>query len=159
MAEKPGIGASRGQVDGKFQARIDQLEERAKKMAEVFKDYMTNWRPWHTPDEIKTKELLDVPGMSFPSWDRNNINQIYSDSVFAGPEKQGGTTGDLIAMKWQADFMAVEERAWRTRHASYARCMAFMHGRLNGHGKQKVSVFSFFKDNVQTHIDAGKAGG
>jgi len=157
--EKPGLGAKKGQVDGKFQARIDQLEERAKKMAEVFKNYMTDWRPWHTPDEIKTKELLDVPGMSFPSWDRNNINQIYSDSVLAGPEKQGGTTGDLIAMKWQADFMAVEERAWRTRHASYARCMSFMHGRLNGHGKAKVSVFSFFKDNVQTHIDAGAAGG
>lgn len=155
--KNPGIGESKGQIDENFQKRITQLEARAKKMAEVFKNYLTDWRPWHTPDEIKTKELLDVPGMSFPSWDRNNINQIYSEQVFA--EKNGGTTGDLIAMKWQADFMAVEERAWRTRHASYARCMSFMHGRLKGHGTKKASVFSFFRDNVQTHIDAGAAGG
>lgn len=153
-----GIGKKQGEVDSRFQARIDQLEQCARKMADVFENATTDYRPWHTPDEIKTKELLDVPGMSFPSWDRNNINKIYSDKVLAGPESKGGTTGDLIAMKWQADFMATEERAWRTRHASYARCLAFMHGRLNGHGLSKRSVFSFFKDSVQTHIDLGAAG-
>lgn len=155
----PGTGSTKGQVDGRFQARINQLEQRAERMSTLFRNYLNNWRPWHTPDELKNADLLDVPGMSFPSWDRNNINQIYSESVLAGPEKIGGTTGDLIAMKWQADFMAVEERAWRTRHASYARCMAFMHGRLKGHSTPKKSVFSFFKDNVQSHIDAGGAGG
>jgi hypothetical protein len=151
----PGTGTTKGQVDGKFEARVDQLEQRAKKMSELARTYLSGWRPWHTPDELKTKELLDTPGIHMPSWDRNNINQIYSESVLAGPGKEGGTTGDLIAMKWQADFMAVEERAWRTRHASYARCMAFMHGRLDGHGKPKISVFSFLKDGVQSHIDAG----
>jgi hypothetical protein len=154
----PGTGTSKGQIDSNFAARIAQLEARAKNMAEFFKS-TTTFRQWHTPDEIKTKELLDVPGMSFPSWDRNNINQIYSDAVLGGAEKQGGTTGDLIAMKWQADFMAVEERAWRTRHASFARSLAFMHGRLRGHGREKVGVFSFFKDGVQSYIKAGAAGG
>ena len=135
-----GKGESKGQLDSKFVARINQLEDAAKQMTLSFST-MDGARPWHTPDELKTKELLDVPGLHEPSWNRNEINRIYSSEVLAGPGKKGGTTGDLIAMKWQADFMATEERAFRTRHASFARCISFMHGRLDGHSKAKVSVF------------------
>ena len=151
-----GKGESKGQLDSKFVARINQLEDAAKQMTLSFST-MDGARPWHTPDELKTKELLDVPGLHEPSWNRNEINRIYSSEVLAGPGKKGGTTGDLIAMKWQADFMATEERAFRTRHASFARCISFMHGRLDGHSKAKVSVFSFLKDGVNTYIKSGRA--
>ena len=106
---------------------------------------------------FRSKELLDVPGLDNPAWDRNNINRIYAADVLGGPGKSGGTTGDLIAMKWQADFMAQEERAFRMRHASYARCAAFMNGRLDGHGIQKLGIFSFLKDGVQSFISAGRS--
>ena len=148
-------GASRGQIDAKFAARIAQLEDRAGQMAATFR-YMGDARPWHTPDELKEKEMMDVPGMHSPSWDRNDINRIYSADVLGGSNKDGGTTGDLIAMKWQADFMAVEERAWRMRHASYPRCMAFMHGRLDGHSQADKSVFSVVKNGVASYIRAGR---
>jgi hypothetical protein len=154
--EKPqGIGSSRGQVDGKFTARVNQLEDRAGQMATSFR-YQSDAREWHTPEELKDKDLLDVPNLHEPSWNRDGINQTYSMSVLAGPGKQGGTTGDLIAMKWQADFMATEERGWRLRHASLIRCACFMHGRLDGHSRPQKSVFSFLKDGVQSHINAGK---
>jgi hypothetical protein len=153
-----GKGTVKGQVDGKFQARVDQLEQRAQKISEKFRS-LSGPVPWNVPDELKDKELLDVPGLHAPSWDRNSINQLYSDTILAGPGQQGGTSGDLIAMKWQADFMAAEERAFRTRHASFVRCAAFMHGRMDGHGKKKLSIFSFLKDGVQSFIDAGKSQG
>jgi hypothetical protein len=62
-------------------------------------------------------------------------------------------------MKWQADFMAAEERAFRTRHASLVRCAALAHGRMSGHGVSGMSIFSFLKDAIQTHINAGAQTG
>lgn len=152
-------GTSKGVVDDKFKERIKQLEEQAKKMAEYYRELSSKPRPWNTPKELKDRELMDVPSLHNPCWDRNKINETYSEQVLSGPGKSGGTTGDLIAMKWQADFMATEERAFRMRHASYVRCAALMHGRLNGHGREKVSVFSFFKDAVENMIEVGKAHG
>lgn len=153
-------GTSKGEVDSKFEARINDLEESARKIADHFKTWGT-LRPWHTPKELvdQERDLLDVPALHNPCWDRNDINQTYSEKILAGPGKQGGTSGDLIAMKWQADFMAVEERAFRMRHASLARCAALMHGRLDGHGKEQVGVFSFFKQAVQNYINIGRAHG
>lgn len=149
-------GTSKGKVDPAFQARVDDLESKAQKIAEQFRNYGT-YREWHTPNT--TNDPLDVPSLHSPAWDRNSINQTYSVDVLAGSGKKGGTCGDLIAMKWQADFMAAEERAFRTRHASMIRCAALAHGRFNGHGLTGKSIFSFLKDAVQTHIDAGAKGG
>lgn len=149
-------GTSKGVIDGKFEARVKDLEKKAQKSAEHFRNY-DSFREWYTPDEVK--EPLDVPKLHDPVWDRNNINQKYSVDILAGPGKAGGTVGDLIAMKWQADFMATEERAFRTRHASLVRCASLAHGRLHGHGQSGKSIFSFLKDAAQTHIDAGAQTG
>jgi hypothetical protein len=145
-------GTSKGVVDGKFKARIKELELKARKAADHFKQHDT-YREWHMPDSIQ--DVLDVPNLHEPDWNRDNINRIYSEEILKGPGKKGGTVGDLIAMKWQADFMTEEERAFRTRHASFVRCAALMHGKLDGHGIEGKSIFSFLKDGVQTHIDIG----
>jgi hypothetical protein len=150
-----GRGTGKAKLDSKFIARVSQLEDVAGQMAATFR-YSGDGRPWHTPDELKQKELLDVPGLHDPSWNRDDINRLYSEEVLKGAGTAGGTSADLIAMKWQADFMAVEERAFRTRHASYARCAAFMHGRLDGHSRTGSSVFSALKGAVSTFIKAGK---
>lgn len=150
-------GKKRGKIDAAFTARINDLESKAGRMAEQFKTY-SSYRLWHTPAEIG--DPLDVPALHNPVWDRNGINQLYSNDILAGEGDKGGTVGDLIAMKWQADFMATEERAFRTRHASLVRCAALAHGRLHGHGEAGKSVFSLLKEAAQAHIDAGaKTGG
>jgi hypothetical protein len=149
-------GKQKGKVDSQFTKRIDDLEEKAKKCSESFKS-MDTFRPWHVPKELG--DPLDVPSLHNPAWERNAINQLYSETILAGPGKEGGTCGDLIAMKWQADFMAVEERAFRTRHASFARCASLAHGRLDGHGTATVGIFSFLKDGIQSQIDAGGVTG
>lgn len=151
-------GTSKGQLDSNFENRITELEARAKEMAEKFSS-MTDYRPWHTPEALEGRDLLDVPSLHNPCWDRNNINQLYSEEILGGPGKDGGTSGDLIAMKWQADFMSVEERAFRLRHASLVRCASLMHGRLKGHGGSGSGVFSFFKQAVENSINVGRAHG
>lgn len=149
-------GSSKGKVDGKFTARINDLEKKAEKAKTMFRDHNT-YREWWTPDGVK--DPLDVPSLHNPNWDRNSINQLYSDTILQGKADTSGTVGDLIAMKWQADFMAVEERAFRTRHASMIRCAALSHGRLDGHSRPDKSVFSFLRDSVDHAIKEGAKTG
>ena len=147
-----GHGTQKGEVDSQFENRVKDLEEKAKSMADQFREF-NSYRLWHTPKD--TGDLLDVPALHVPAWERNKINELYSETILAGTGTESGTCGDLIAMKWQADFMATEERAFRTRHASYARCASLMHGRMKGHGTSQTGIFSFLKEAIQTHIDAG----
>lgn len=147
-----GHGVKKGQVDSQFENRVSDLEAAAKNMADHFRKF-DSYRLWHMPKN--TGNPLDVPALHMPAWERNKINELYSETILAGTGAESGTCGDLIAMKWQADFMAVEERAFRVRHASYARCAALMHGRIKGHGTNKTGIFSFLKDGVQTFIDLG----
>jgi|688.fasta_scaffold490056_2 hypothetical protein len=153
-----GQSSPKGKVDGKFEARTQDLESSAQQISQAFKD-VSQPRPWHTPKELKERELLDVPGLHEPVWNRNDINKIYSEEVLGGSKDKSGTVGDLIAMKWQADFMAAEERAFRMRHASFVRCACLMHGRLDGHGKPEKGIFSYLKKAVQSYIDTGRANG
>lgn len=155
-----GHGVTKGFVDDTFSARIDELEECARTLATQFRT-LDNYRPWTMPKVFvdDERDVLDVPALDEPSWNRNTINYTYSEQVMGGPGAQGGTVGDLIGMKWQADFMAAEERAFRTRHASYSRCAALMHGRLDGHGKENLGVFSFLRDGVKNIMEAGRAHG
>lgn len=138
--------------DGRFIARIEDLEKKARKMADHFRDHGT-YREWHVPPEFN--DPLDVPSLHVPAWDRNNLNKVYSQDVLGRSGDKAGSDGDKIASKWQIDFMAVEERAFRTRHASLIRCASLAHGRLDGHGKIGVGIFTFLKQGVQTTLDFG----
>ena len=150
-------GTQKGEIDGVFQTRIDELETAAEKIAQSFKNGYSDFRVWHTPTAVK--DLLDPKSLDNPAWNRFNINSLYSEQILRGPGEKGGTCGDLIAMKTQNDFLAVEERAFRLRHASYARCACMMHGRFDGHGKKGKSVFSFLKNTLEAAIQAGGVSG
>lgn len=144
-------GKTKAKVHESFSKRIDDLNKKAKEISEYFKS-LNKPCPWHTPETVKN--TLNVPGLHKDTWDRNDINQNYCQDVLTGDVKSCGTCGDLIALNWQADFMSAEERAFRTRHATYARCAAMAHGRLDYHGGDR-SVFLFLKEGVQTIIDSG----
>jgi hypothetical protein len=96
-----------------------------------------------------------VPHLHETAWNRDEINRVYSQQVLGGMGENSGTTGDLMAMKWQADFMAMEERAFRFRHASMVRCATMAHGRMKGHGLDSGSVFTKIEESVKSFIDAG----
>jgi len=145
-------GGPKGKVDPQFKKRIEELEKKARNFADHFRNH-TRYREWHMPKEVK--DPLDVPSLHNPVWDRNDINRTYSEDVVDKTGDKSGSVGDAQAMMWQADFMAVEERAFRTRHASMIRCASLAHGRLDGHGRTGLSIFTFLKEGVQTAIDFG----
>jgi len=149
-------GTSKGKIDDVFKKRIEALEEAARSAADSFKKNYSddNYRKWSTPKEVK--DLMHVPSLHMPAWDRYKINELYSAEILNGSPENGGTCADLVAMKAQNDFLAAEERAFRLRHASYARCAALMHGRLDGQGLKDKSTFSFVKTSIEHIIRQGQ---
>jgi hypothetical protein len=147
-------GVSRASIDSTFEKRIRHLEEAAQASADAFRDGYSTYLKWCTPKEVK--DLLDVPSLHNPAWDRNKLNEMYCSQVLAGPGDAGGTVADCIGVKSQIDFMAVEERAFRLRHATYSRCAAMAHGRLDGYGKKDRGVFSFVLNSIDSIINAGR---
>ena len=148
-------GQKRGKIDSVFEARVKELEQKAKSIAESFKSAYSTVRPWATPKDIKN--LQHVPSMHMPAWKRFDINKLYSIDICGTGPKNCGTTGDLIGMKIQNEFLAVEERAFRLRHASYARCAALANGRFDTQGQTNKSSFSFAKQSIDAIIQAGGA--
>jgi hypothetical protein len=147
-------GSTKGIVDSRFKDRIKELQDVAKKSADVFKTG-TGFRPWHVPKDLDGKDLMFVPHLHEGAWNRDEINRVYSQQVLGGMGDGSGTVGDLMAMKWQADFMAMEERAFRLRHASMVRCASMAHGRMKGHGLSQGGVFDIIESSVKSFIDAG----
>lgn len=150
--------ASKAKLTAVFEKRINELEAAARTQAEQFRTFNT-WRKWHTPTELNNANLYDTPGMSSPTWDRNEINQIYSNDVMGGSADKGGCSGGAIAMTLQCDFLAAEERAWRARHMSPVRAACHAHGRIKAHGISGKSNFSVLKKLIDSYILASTSDG
>lgn len=151
-------GTSKGKVSAVYAKRVNDLTDKAKVISRAFR-YQDNFREWHTPRELKEQDLLLVPGLHNPSWSRDEPNINYCEGLLAGPNKAGGTGADLIATKLQIDFLAEEERAWRTRHMSLIRAACLAHGRLDGHSKSENErgVFTRARKAIRDYIAAGAA--
>jgi hypothetical protein len=147
-------GTPRAKVTKSFQDRVNDLEKKAREQSQQFRSG-GGARPWHTPDAMSDTSLLDVPNLHEPAWNRDEANIIYSQEVLSGNKNTVGTSGDLASLKKQIDFMAVEERAWRLRHATPARCATLAHGRLAGHGAENAGIFTMVKNVVDNHILSG----
>jgi hypothetical protein len=148
-------GKKKAKIHPSFEKRVQDLKEKAQKTAQFFRT-LSDFSPWNVPEQVQ--DILDVAALHKGCFERDDVNQEYCQSVLTGDVKSSGTVADLIALNWQADFISSEERAFRTRHASYTRCKAMAHGRLNKHGNDK-SVFLFLKEGAQSIIDAGATGG
>lgn len=151
-------GIPRGKVDETFQKRVNDLEMQAREQSEQFRQG-AGTRPWHTPTSMVNTSLLDVPNLHRPAWDRDALNQNYSIDILNLTPSAVGTSGDLAGVKKQIDFMTVEERAWRLRHASLPRCATLMHGRLAMHGVANAGIFSMVRNVVQNHLLDGQNPG
>jgi hypothetical protein len=148
-------GKPKGKIVESFKKRVRELEEKARAFSEHFRRYSTP-RKWHTPDDLNTS-LLDVANLHEPAWNRDDANRVYCEDVIT--QGDNGTSGDFKAMKKQIRFMAVEERAFRLRHASLVRCAALAHGRLAGHGAQNQSVFSILEITADNDLQSGGVTG
>jgi hypothetical protein len=146
-------GVKKGIIDAKFAERVSDLERVAREQSEQFRKQDAP-RPWHTPENMKDRDLLDVPNLHEPAWNRDKLNENYANDVVSSGGG-AGTAGDIMALKTQINFMAEEERAWRMRHATPVRCAAIAHGRLHGHGISNESVFSIVEKASDTFLVLG----
>ena len=124
-----GTGTSKASLYAVFRENADGLQADAKAMAAAATG--SGQRPWQTgPLREWGGDPLDIAGMA-AKFDRGDVGQGYADCLSdpAAP----GTTADAAAIKLQNDWVAVQERAFRTRHATSVR------SELNAAGRRAAS--------------------
>ena len=122
-------GKPKASVHKVFTNRLRDLYEQAKKMQNAQQGKYQ--RAWMIPTDMN-KSTLDIAAMHEPAFDREEINNEYEQVT--KDVASAGTTGDLISLKLQMDYVAAEERAFRARHTTLCRAMCLSHGRRYGQG-------------------------
>jgi len=145
-------GISKGSVHQEFKDRLEELQKQAGELADSL--IGEGQRPWQIPEKNSDIDLFDIAGLHGLAWERGKINNNYLDCMKNGLEP--GTVGDVVSLKSQIDYMAVEERAYRFRHASICRCHHLAHGRRRGH--DIGPVFVRILDQADSAIIAGRGG-
>lgn len=143
-------GRTAAQVHDVFANRIADLQDLCNAIAESLAGGPP--RPWMLPPGLQERDLLHVPSMHNPDWERNPINVNYDEAM--ATTENPGTVGDIISLKLQADYNAVEERAFRLRHATIIRCHTHAHGRHSAHGLDN-GVLAAVTQQVADLIRAG----
>ena len=123
-------GSTKASVSTVFTQRLRELQQNADDMQKAFQG--EGQRTWQVPTELETS-LLDIAKLHDPAFDREEINNEYQNAT--NDPTNAGTTGDVIALKLQIDYNAMEERAFRHRHMSLCRAMCAGHGRRRGQGR------------------------
>lgn len=140
--------AGLGRIHDVFHTTLTDLQTQAAAQAQAA--HGQGQRPWQVPEKVT--DVLDVPGIT-AGFNRDDANANY-EAIIADP-KAGGTTGDVISVKVQVDYVAIMERGFRARHCTPVRCFALATGRRNGHGQAK----GIFGGGVGKYAqDALKAG-
>lgn len=145
-------GTTKARVHPVFTKRLDDL--RANAAAAVQALTGAGVRQWQVPADY-TGDLLDVPKLHKPSFDREEINTNYKE-VMQDPANPG-TVGDVIGLKSQMDNVATEERAFRIRHSSVVR--SFVHAGGRRYGQANGRMFDNIQDQAAKMILAGGAAG
>ena len=132
MASKP-----LAKIHNRFRLQVEALRSAASEMAASVTD--EHQRPWMTLDHGSwSGNPFDIPGMT-GAFDRDDINQHYAE-MLSDPANLG-SLGSSLALKLQVDWLAVLERAFRTRHASSVRCAVHAAARRKGHSSG-AGIFS-----------------
>lgn len=139
------------QVDPGFLAQLLELAVAAH--ASYQGTTLAGQRRWYAPPASDwTGDPLDVAGAS-AAFDREGLNADYKGALV-----DGGTVGDCMAAKLQIDYVAVGERAYRTRHATRIRSAAHAAGRRRAQGSAGGVFVSGVLPYVQGVIAAASGG-
>lgn len=166
-------GIRQGEVHPAFAKRPKDLRNQAKEMKA---DYVGNGqRPWQIPREVGEPvdnpnfpprvtpphpvdpggaletDLLKIQDLHKAAFERPQMNANYAACM---KELGLGTTGDIQSLKYQIDYNAMEERAFRMRHMTSCRGMAHAMCRRRGHGEGRV-----FENVEKQAADMIRAGG
>ena len=144
-------GTTKASVKSVFSARLRDLIEKARSASEGAK--FSGQRRWCIPDTLAAADLFSIEQLHQPAWDRTEINTNYEQCFQSVTDP--GTTGDVIGLKLKVDYNAMEERAFRFRHASVCRCI--VHAMSRRHAEAEGPTFPFVEETVSDVISAGGA--
>lgn len=143
---------SQARVHKTFKTCLDDLKQQAAEQEKGFR--REGQRTWNIPSGLTATTLFDVPNLHKGAFDREEANTNYNQ-LFASADSMG-TTGDVIALKQQIEYMAAAERAFRFRHASACRNITHAMGRRQAQGQG--ATFSYIENSVGRTIKTGAVG-
>lgn len=130
---------SRAQVDATFVTLLTTMRDHAEALLNAA---TSGGAPkWFVPGEFQDS-LINPVTLAGPGPDaggkfsRKAVNAQYESMVASYTE--AGTTGDIISLKLQNDYVAMMERAWRIRHATPLRSHALSIARDFGQARGPI---------------------
>lgn len=140
---------ARSRIHDVFQRLIDSIKSGLKSISQAQQG--TAQRKWLAPDDWQG-DPFNIAEIHKPAFDREAINTNYLE-LFTTDSKAGA--GDAGSLKIQLDYVAIAERAFRSRHASHVRCLAHTAARHAGQAHD-AGVFAHVQNYAQ---DLSKAAG
>jgi hypothetical protein len=145
-------GRSKAKIVKSVQDQVTKLSEQNKKCSEASKDYGIGrvWMLGPVGQDGWDGDVTDLTSMR-KAFDKSEIVDCFNEVM---DDKNPGTVSDKIAMKFQSDYLAAMERAFRTRHAGSVRCEMFASDRrfLQGSGNIEGLIIG----NLQNVIARGQ---
>jgi len=133
-------GKSKSRYDETLERQVDKLIEDNKAIADATLQYGTG-RAWiHGSSDY---ELTDISGLKEP-FKREDLQANYAQVM---NDLDPGTAADKVAIKFQSDYLAAMERAYRLRHTGLVRTEIFaaMRRRL----QSETNLQEFTKANFE----------
>lgn len=97
------------------------------------------------------KDLLDPEAMTDAGFNRDELNTNYTECL--ADVNNLGTTGDIVSLKQQIDYVAAAERAFRYRHCTPVRALA--HSAARRYGLANSAVLDLIQQQAANAIAAG----
>lgn len=145
-------GKSKAKIVKSMQDQVKALAEQNKKCAEAVKEYGVGrvWMLGATGADGWDGDVTDLTDMK-QAFDRSEIVDTFNEIM---NQEDPGTVSDKIAMKFQSDYLAAMDRAFRTRHAGTIRSELFAADRRFLQGEGNLENWSI--NNLQNVISRGQ---
>lgn len=142
-----------GSLSDSFLANVAALQAHAENVAAA--EANTQLRSWMlSVIAYWSGNPLDINGMA-QAFTRTDNSNTYA-AVLADPSK--GSAGDAASAKLQSDYLALQERSFRLRHATPIACRLTAAARRLGHGAAGNGVFARVTSFAQDQLVAGSSG-
>lgn len=147
--QKQGIEALQHTADNQVKAILEHADPKQPEVGngEAYEDITRadGWEAWDG-------SLFNLEDMS-KAFDREAIEQDFLKVIDpAAP----GTSGDLMAISLQGDWMATMERAFRSRHSTPVRAWFHALGRRRGHAHVNGTLQKGLLRHVESVLQASK---
>lgn len=147
------MATQKARLHEKFIQAVEELRQAADSASKSTID--GEQRKWLPSEEFLqgwSGDPLDILSLT-QKFDRSDIVENYQQCL--ADSTNPGTVGDTIALKFQADWLALQERATRLRHCSSVRAKFHAAARRRGHASDRGPLTGGTVNYVEKMIKRG----